>query len=71
MNENKGQISLLGVDPVGTHMKCCESPHHVMLTTILENTFINDLQEGENNVERWEELQATTKMQKYRARLKS
>lgn len=52
MNENKGEISLLGVDPVGTHMKCCESPQHVMFTTILENTFIKDQQEGENNDER-------------------
>lgn len=38
-----------------------------MLTAILENTFINDLQEGERNVERWEELQATMKMENYRA----
>lgn len=43
-------------------MKCCESPQYVMLTTILENTFINDLQEGENDIEQWEELQATMKM---------
>lgn len=71
MNENKGLISLIGVDPVGTHMKCCESPQCVMLTTILQNTFINDLQDGENNFERWEELQATMKMQKYRAPLNS
>lgn len=52
-------------------MKGCESPQHVMLTTVLENTFINDLQEGENNTERWEELQATMKMQKYSAPLSS
>lgn len=71
MNENKGEISLLGVDPVGTHMKCCESPQHVMFTTILENTFIKDQQEGENNAERGEEVQATKKMQKYRAPLSS
>lgn len=38
-----------------------------MLTTILENTFINDLQEGDSTAERWEEPQATMKMQNYRA----
>lgn len=38
-----------------------------MLTTILENTFINDLQEGESIAEKWEEPQATVKMQNYSA----
>lgn len=47
MNENKGQISLLGEDPVGTHTKRCKSPWHAISTTIWETTHINDLQERE------------------------